>query len=471
MSDPPTQEAEAAPEAAQAARQTGRGTHGKSKRGGGKGQTGAGVPAEPKGRGRHGGSHGGRGGRRSGRHADEGPARAGDGEPEQEEEPTAQQESQGKEENPGGKGRPGKGNAGREPGSGDSVPGARSKNNKNWADHAFITADHVDQGHTKEMLTHAAREAFHIDPDDDDPEHFKGVAVEEVHEDGSLHIHVACVSELYHTPRCFLDRGRAADERIRGWKEKPEYKTVEVGKGGKAGHRAERNVPLPGTGQKWHFNILFHHVYMASDSSVINGYKQAGGFAGPWPYNEMVDYLLNPVKEKHVDPEPFFINCTADTVHLDESELQPKTSKTTKTFFELVRESRSLTEAGVMKGDMIEQLSETVTKENAGFMPFVMQASDATEPLPVYAFVPDSLKEGRLETAKHFQVLVCEWIENGPVTEAGGLFIKAARAKTAFVLISGSHQEDDFGVRSVDLGTGSGERGSVSGGSLGGRRR
>ena len=36
----------------------------------------------------------------------------------------------------------------------------------------------------------------------------------------------------------------------------------------------------------------------------VGGGKRPGAFVAPWGYNAMVSYLLEPKKDKYVDPEP-----------------------------------------------------------------------------------------------------------------------------------------------------------------------
>ena len=190
--------------------------------------------------------------------------------------------------------------------------------------------------------------------------------------------------------------------------------------------------PVEGTGRRWHINVLFAHVLADNHPKVMSGEKKAGAFVAPWGYNAMVSYLLEPKKDKYVDPEPRFINCNRENVYLDDDEVGEM-----MTFHDRVVRVRELARQGFDTAEVIEQVSDTFPSDDHWQLQHLWRASAGTEPDARVAFVPEGLKGGILDGATSAQRYCCHWIESTPVSEASGLWLKGPKGmgKTALLKI------------------------------------
>ena len=232
--------------------------------------------------------------------------------------------------------------------------------------------DHIHQGsHTRQQLVDVMKGAF-CKSGCENFEEIRGVAVMEPHSaTGGFHLQGAVWCNSYHGPRPLLDRARKSDLDVRGWKRKPdvEQKTIKAGGKGKGGRTRQVERDKRGTGEPWHLSLLFHHVYSVSDKAVLSGKTRAGSFKQHWKFNEMVEYLVAPVKDKEIDDAPLYFNCDEDSIWLSEEENEGFN------FPQLVQYARDLKKDGVHAGDVMQQVAEKApTKGNSWMLQHVMQA-------------------------------------------------------------------------------------------------
>ena len=162
------------------------------------------------------------------------------------------------------------------------APARRGRNLKEFADHFFITADHVSPEFTKSHM-HLIMEGAWKQGKGDQPDDIRGVVVEELHKDGSRHIHGAVLADKYMPPATLISQAREADVRIRGHRVPADKVRHEVLAGGKGrGRKREIVRDVPGTGVPWHLNLLFHHQYQLSDKQVKAGMKAANSYKSAW---------------------------------------------------------------------------------------------------------------------------------------------------------------------------------------------
>lgn len=69
-------------------------------------------------------------------------------------------------------------------------------------------------------------------------------------------------------------------------------------------------------------------------------------------------------------------------------------------------------------------LAEALAGPNFLKMQNIIQAYDEHMPPSKQEFMPEGLADGSLESAKPFQKFLCCFLEDGPVTEANGLYIQ-----------------------------------------------
>ena len=318
-------------------------------------------------------------------------------------------------------GERGRGCPGRSPGSGGGVPKQFNHNVYHWADHAFFTMDHIDDClHTREVLREVMQQAFGL-KDCRECDQIRGIAVREPHATtGGYHLQGAVLCGKYHGPRAILDRARRADQQERGFKREPEWEQKEVRAGGKGrGRQRSRNERKEGTGEAWHLNLLFCHEYAAGDKEVLAGKKKAGTKRAAWCFNDMVTYLTEPSKDKEVDEEPLWINCTADTVWRDEPEAIAALPVP-----DLVQYARSLKAQGVREGDAHQLVASKSPGQHVSEMSYAMHAYRSSETEAPAVYVPEVLREGHLLGARPIQIMVCSWLEDGPCREACGLYLQ-----------------------------------------------
>ena len=152
-----------------------------------------------------------------------------------------------------------------------------------------------------------------------DPDWFKGVAVKEKHSDQlGCHLHGVYWCKSYFDPRGVIDRARAKDQAIRGWKEAPQTYEEEIRRGGRGeGRRMTVTKTVAGTGVRWHLFIATAHVYTETDTLVVAGKKKVGAFKAKSTHDEWCSYVMHPSPSKPVvDSEPLFANCHPDEVRL-----------------------------------------------------------------------------------------------------------------------------------------------------------
>ena len=303
-----------------------------------------------------------------------------------------------------------------------NVPNFRDKNSRHFVDHVFFTMDHVAPHHSREMLADIALSAFGAQ-DCTDPHEFKGVVVKETHSDGTDHLHGCFTYDWYVSIGKLLDDARAADLVARGWKELPEMQSKRFRVGGGGQRRfVTRSVPTPRTGVRWHFNVLFSHVYAPQSKEVQQGKKRSNDFKSPWRFNDMVEYLLNASKDKVLDNDPLFINCDAGSILLDPAMCEPNS------LIDLTRRARLLKRNSVTSADALEDLVLRCGTESRHIqnLQVAIKAYDLQCGAPPVVFMPSSLADGSIEGAKPLQRWVCRFLESDYIGEANGLWISGA---------------------------------------------
>ena len=314
---------------------------------------------------------------------------------------------------------------GRPAGSGGDVPEKRNWNRTKWVDHAAVCASKIRPSHTREDLAFVAKAMWGM-AQETDPDMVKGVVVQETHADGSLHLQGAVLCGLYFTPARVNRQALAADLERRGWKTEPEMEEVTIKRGGKGKGRTEKVLkPKKGSGERFHFNLLFNHVYGEDTHN-----KPAGSFKSHWPYNAMVDYLLAPVKNKEVDATPLFINCSRETVYYEE-EQAPSMS-----LHELLDKAKQMKADGADRNDLFTYAAQFISKGNSWMWQPMKQAYDAAPSPNVCTFLPRSMEKGSLEEADPFQIYCCTCVERGPVSEGEAYWIQVHAGGGAIRFVS-----------------------------------
>lgn len=289
-------------------------------------------------------------------------------------------------------------------GSGGGVPSKRDFNIKGFADHCIMTLAHAAPCHTRADAEFIARSAFFA-LDKTDPKDFQGVAVQEQHADGSKHFHVAVWCGRYFPPAGIIRQARAANYARRGLRPP----TPEVPPDGLGDPPADQETARPDV--PWHLNVLFNHVYTKDTPK-----HKRGEFKARWPVAQMFAYLLDPIKDKVIDSEPLYINCTADTIPLD-------TAHTESTGASLVEAALALASTAIPRADTILAIAKMVTSSNRWAFQAAMAAYDCFSPSPTMGFVPRGLELGELNAAASWQVFVCAALEHTPVCEGDGFWI------------------------------------------------
>lgn len=163
------------------------------------------------------------------------------------------------------------------------APSRRGRNNMRFADHFFMTADHVAESMTKDMMIEIVKKTWYDDVGDGDI-HVRCVVVHEVHADGSKHFHAVSLADHFRAPKSIIQRAREADLEVRGYKVPPSMRFRDVHAGGKGrGHQRKVSEKIAGTGVMWHLNVLFHHEYVDSDPEVKKGTRHAHEYKSAWP--------------------------------------------------------------------------------------------------------------------------------------------------------------------------------------------
>ena len=267
------------------------------------------------------------------------------------------------------------------PGSARGVPEVADYNMHRWADHAVVTMDYVAPVHaSRQVIADVAQAAF-------GPDECAGIFVIETHKDGSKHLQGAVRCPTYKDPRTVVQAGRAKDEELRGKKE---------------------------DGTSWHLNFVFSHVYSPACKAVKDGRKKAGAFKSRWKFNDMVEYFIYPAKDKEIDETPYFLNCDEATIYRDAPE----------TFLDLIQLAKAMKGRGCTELAAMEELAKYISKGNNWIFDKAMKAFHAAPGPNKVAFVPVGLEHGSLEAAEDFQIGICRWIENTPVKDADGLWVK-----------------------------------------------
>ena len=282
--------------------------------------------------------------------------------------------------------------------------------------------DHiVGEAHVREHMAAVAMEAY-AQNGCADGELIRGVVVLEPHaETGGHHLHCAIWCGRYHKRKDVLDRARAADARVRGWKRAPEYEEVKVHMGGKGAGRYElKQKEKEGTGLRFHLNLAHDRRYAESDAAVKKGSKKANEFKCRWDFNEMVDYLLAPAKEKVIDEAPLFINCDADSIFVAEEE-------DANFALELTRYAREMKAEGVNRGEARERLADKAgCRKDCGWMvSHAMGAYNDSHTNVIVEYLPEAIQDGDLATARQLQLFVCLFLEDGPCREGCGLWLQS----------------------------------------------
>ena len=152
-------------------------------------------------------------------------------------------------------------------------------------------------------------------------------------------------------------------------------------------------------------------------------------------FNKMVEYVLCPAKDKTIDPEPLFYNCTVDDIMLSGSDEKPALAQNQLNFHDIVMEVHQLAKDGVPKDEVYLHISQIVQKKDAWMLMHVMATYDSTSAVALPAYIPAELDDGSLDNALPFQRAACTWLERGPVREADGLWIKAPQGSGKTLLL------------------------------------
>jgi len=279
--------------------------------------------------------------------------------------------------------------------------------------------DHVSPDHTRLHLADVARAAL-CAKDITNPDKFRGVVVVELHADGTFHLHGCFTVDWYLAISSIIEKARAADEEIRGWRVLPEVTHKRFRRAGVSEPRfVVCQVRMPNTGTKWHLNVATAHVYAPESAEVQKGKKRPNEFKSSWKFNDMVAYLLAPSKEKTVDATPLFVNCDPDTIFLDPELCQPHS------LLDLTRTARLLKRNSISADDALEELvlrsgSETKHMQH---LQVALKAYGLQSIAQIVHFLPIALASGALDSARPFQRWVCQYLETSFVGEANGLWI------------------------------------------------
>jgi cyclophilin family peptidyl-prolyl cis-trans isomerase len=310
----------------------------------------------------------------------------------------------------------------------DPFPG---RNQRGRVDNVFITKDHIDPDkHTKEQSAAVGMAAFGHDLSVTNGRIIFGAVCDEPHNDGTVHRHLIFKHGVHVAGKYIVDKVRKADLLVRGWKVEPNYVEVQKKTGGwKQGTKTMRE-PDGQSGEKWHISILFNHVYAEGDKEVANEKKKAGDWKAEWPWNKKVAYLLKPSKDKVIDENPLYVNCTAEDIEIEDKwessrleyhqELMPPGNLIT-----LCREAIRMKRDGVRKGDAICELASRIGDRHKWMFWPAMRAYEAAEAKMQVHFLPPGFAEGDLGALKPAQLDILRFLEESPIADCCILWIEA----------------------------------------------
>ena len=277
--------------------------------------------------------------------------------------------------------------AGRLPGSGNGCPALPGMNKHGFADHALFCMSHINPTTGRGVLEEVARAAFRAHTLED-PGEFRGITVREIHSaDGTYHLQGAYRSPLYFKPRSIINGARLRLRELLGTRE---------------------------DGRSHHLNVLFHHVYQQNDNEVVSGKKQQGDFKSVWDFDEMVDYLTEPSKDKFVDDEPLYLNCTKESI---------RDAPTEHDLAWFIKQARRLKQSNVEQVEAMTLLAPYVNKNTSRYYEIAMKAFECEHGTSIVYFLPPGMVQGDLEGADDHQIHQCRWLEGSPVSHADGLWM------------------------------------------------
>ena len=267
----------------------------------------------------------------------------------------------------------------------------RDRNTKRAVDHGMITMDHASDALSREDVAKILQKALGDNGHLPGQEEVRAVVVEET-SDSNRHFHTVFTCRTHRDPRGLLAKLRKVDGQERG-----------------AGP----------DGKPHHLSVQWHHVYAPNDAEVQAGKKAAGAFKSLFPYAAMVKYVLEPSKNKAVDAEPLFINCTRETAADGFAEVERMSAT------DVVRAARALKRSRVEEGQALEEIVEGAGRATSWAVYPALQAFRATEPDTAVAFLPEGMGGGALDGCRPWQLAFFRWLEEGPITDATGLWLVA----------------------------------------------
>ena len=137
----------------------------------------------------------------------------------------------------------------------------------------------------------------------------------------------------------------------------------------------------------------------------------------------MVNYLVDPTKDKVIDSNPRFINCDAETVFFvsDADDRKAKGKDEKLDAHDLTALAVRLKRQGTAEDEVCVVLSQQAA--HGWHITHAMRGYMAAEPKLKSAYLPEGMEKGELDNATPYQKLVCGWLENSPICEANGLYI------------------------------------------------
>ena len=120
---------------------------------------------------------------------------------------------------------------------------------------------------------------------------------------------------------------------------------------------------------------------------------------------------------------PLYVNCTTANILLED------TATGTLSLLDLTIKARELRRSDSRTDDAMEELARCANPHRAGHLSHAVSTFHAQKRPLTVAYMPPGLQSGGLDGANPLQVLLCRWLESGPVCEAGGLWIKVGCAR------------------------------------------
>jgi len=112
------------------------------------------------------------------------------------------------------------------------------------------------------------------------------------------------------------------------------------------------------------------------------------------------------------------VNCSEADIHLED------TGSQVLSLLDLTIKARALRRSDSRTDDAMEELAKYADPSRSGHLSHAVQTFHAQKRPLTVAYMPAGMQSGGLDGANPLQILLCRWLESGPVCEADGLWIQ-----------------------------------------------